>query len=61
MTQVPQQSRSGLAMMVVGALGLVAAVWWLLAVADPMPMFIILAGGGLVFIGAGAALRRSRS
>lgn len=46
-------------MMIVGALGLVVALVWLLAVPDPFPMWLIIAGGGLTFIGAGAALTRN--
>jgi len=61
MTQDQERSRSGLTMMIVGAIGLVAAFLWLVAMADPMPMFIIIAGGSLVFIGAGAAMRRPQA
>ncbi len=58
MSSESMEDRRGLIMMSVGAIMLVAAVGWLLFAADPMPMFIIIAGGGGVFIGAGAALRR---
>jgi hypothetical protein len=50
--------RRGQTMMIVGALGVLAAFLWLLAVDDPFPMWLIIAGGGLVFLGAGAALAR---
>ena len=46
-------------MMIVGVAGLVAALVWMLAVSDPLPMWLIIAGGGLVFFGAGAALNRT--
>ena len=48
----------GTIMSVVGVIGLVAAVVWLFVVDDPFPMWLVLAGGGLTFIGAGAAIRR---
>jgi drug/metabolite transporter superfamily protein YnfA len=53
------RQRRGRAMMIVGVVGVVAALMWLLAVSDPFPMWLIIAGGGLVFIGAGAALNKS--
>jgi hypothetical protein len=48
---------SSLVMAVVGALLVVAGLAWLLWAADPLPMWIVLSGGGLVFLGTSAALR----
>jgi preprotein translocase subunit Sss1 len=53
------QKRRALAMTVVGVLGLLAALVWLLVVSEPFPMWLVIAGFGLVFIGAGAALNRT--
>ena len=47
-------------MMVVGALGVLTALVWLIVVSDPFPMWLIIGGGGLVFLGAGSALNRSQ-
>ena len=55
------RQRRARSMMIVGVVGLVAALVWLLAVFDPFPMWLIIAGGGLVFIGAGAALNGTRT
>lgn len=52
---------AGVAMVVVGLVGLVVAVLWLFLTDDPFPMWLIFAGGGLTFIGAGAAMRRNRT
>ncbi|MCV2393259.1 hypothetical protein OEB99_02965 [Actinotalea sp. M2MS4P-6] len=49
----------GLAMMIVGLIGIAAAVVCLLVVTDPFPMWLVIAGGGLVFLGSGAAMRRT--
>jgi hypothetical protein len=46
-------------MMIVGLIGALAALVWLLLVEEPSPMWLIIAGGGLVFLGAGAALDRN--
>jgi hypothetical protein len=46
-------------MMVVGLILLVAAAGWLLMAAEPFPMWLLLAGGGLTFIGVGAAANRT--
>ncbi len=51
-------SRSWLTMLIVGGLLVVAGLAWLLLASDPQPMWIVLTGGGGVFMGAGAALRR---
>ena len=47
-----------LVMVGVGVLALVASAVWLVVAAEPFPMWLIIAGGGLLFIGAGSALRR---
>jgi hypothetical protein len=49
---------SSAVMMAVGLVLIVAGLVWLLVVTPPLPMWIVLTGGGLVFLGAGAALRR---
>ncbi len=53
-----QTTRQGRIMMIVGLVLLLAATGWLLIAAEPFPMWLIIAGGGLVFIGAGAAANR---
>ena len=50
--------RRGQVMVLVGLLGVIAALAWLIWVTDPFPMWLIIAGGGLVFLGAGAAMTR---
>ena len=52
-----ESRNSGVVMMVVGAITLVAAAVWLFVVDEPFPMWLILAGGGLMFLGVGAAIR----
>ena len=47
-------------MMAVGVFGILTAFVWLLVVTDPFPMWLIIAGGGLVLLGAGAALTRTQ-
>jgi FtsH-binding integral membrane protein len=48
---------AGVAMMVVGVVGLIVAAVWLFAMTDPFPMWLIIAGGGLLFLGTGSAIR----
>ncbi len=48
-------------MMVVGFIGILAAFVWLLVVPDPFPMWLIIAGFGLVLLGAGSALNRTHN
>ena len=48
----------GRVMVGVGVLALVAAAVWVVVAVEPFPMWLILAGGGLLFIGAGSALQR---
>lgn len=47
-------------MVVVGLVLVLAGIVWLLTVTPPLPMWIVLCGGGLVFVGAGAAMRRQQ-
>ncbi len=56
-----QTNRRGrmMMMMVVGLVFLAAAAGWLLMAAEPFPMWLIIAGGGLMFIGVGAAANRT--
>jgi hypothetical protein len=54
-----QTTRRGRMMMVVGLVFLVAAAGWLLMAAEPFPMWLLIAGGGLMFIGVGAAANRT--
>jgi hypothetical protein len=46
-------------MMIVGLLMVAVAAVWLVVVSEPFPMWLIIAGAGLVFLGAGAALSRT--
>jgi len=50
--------RNGRVMMVVGIVGLLAALGWLLLASEPFPMWLIIAGGGLMFLGVGASIGR---
>jgi hypothetical protein len=47
-------------MMAVGLVLIVSGAVWLFTVTPALPMWIVLSGAGLVFVGAGAALRRQR-
>lgn len=51
----------GLAMIITGALMLLASVLLLLLVQDPFPMWLIIGGAGVMFIGVGSAIRRQHS
>ena len=52
------RSQSGMAMQIVGLVMIVVAVIWLFVVDDSVPMWLIIAGGGVMFLGVGAAVRR---
>ena len=52
------EPRNGLVMMITGGLMLLASVLYLLLVDDPFPMWLIIGGGGVMFIGVGSAIRR---
>lgn len=53
--------RNGLVMLVVGALMLIASVLYLLLVEDPFPMWLLIGGAGVMFIGVGSAIERQQS
>lgn len=45
-------------MMITGILMLLASVLYLLIVEDPFPMWLIIGGAGVMFIGVGSAIQR---
>ena len=51
----------GAVMQIVGILMVVGALIWLLVVEDPFPMWLIIAGVGVMFLGVGAAIRGNSS
>lgn len=53
--------RNGLIMRIVGMLMLLASVVYLFLVEDPLPMWLILGGAGVMFIGVGLAIERQDS
>jgi hypothetical protein len=53
--------RNGLATMIVGALMLLASVLYVFLVEDPFPMWLIIGGAGVMFIGVGSAIQRRYS
>jgi hypothetical protein len=46
-------------MQIVGVVMIVAAAVWLFVSDEPFPMWLIVAGGGVMFLGVGAAVRRT--
>lgn len=58
MSSSHDQSPSGVVMQVVGVAMLVVALVWLFAADDPFPMWLIISGGGVMFLGVGAAVQR---
>jgi tetrahydromethanopterin S-methyltransferase subunit E len=44
-------------MQLVGVAMMVLALMWLVVADDPFPMWLILAGGGVTFLGVGASIR----
>jgi hypothetical protein len=52
-------NRSGLVMTLTGVAMLLAALGMLTLMGDPFPMWLIIAGGGVMFIGVGASVRRA--
>jgi hypothetical protein len=52
------RSQSGAAMQIAGLVMIVVAAIWLFFVDEPFPMWLIIAGGGVMFLGVGAAVRR---
>lgn len=57
MTSKTNRETSPAAMMVVGGVMVLAAVPLLLFVDDSFPMWLLVAGAGLMFLGVGAAMR----
>ena len=57
MASPSEWSRSGLVMQLVGVAMMVLALMWLVVADDPFPMWLILAGGGVTFLGVGASIR----
>lgn len=55
------KSRNRLAMLTAGALMLLASVLYLLFVEDPFPMWLIIGGAGVMFIGVGSAIQSEHS
>jgi len=51
--------QSGVMMQIVGAAMVVVAAIWLFVSDEPFPMWLIVAGGGVMFLSAGAAVRRA--
>jgi drug/metabolite transporter superfamily protein YnfA len=49
--------RNGLVMMITGGLMLLASVLYLLLVDDSFPMWLIIGGAGVMFIGVGSAIQ----
>lgn len=48
-------------MMIVGAVMLIASALYLFLVDDPFPMWLIIGGAGVMFIGVGSAVQRQHS
>lgn len=46
-------------MQTIGVVMVVAAAIWLFVADEPFPMWLIVAGGGVMFLGACAAVRRT--
>ena len=53
------RTHSGVAMQIVGVVMIIAAAIWLFVADEPFPMWLIVAGGGVMFLGVGAAVRRT--
>ena len=58
MSATTSHTQSGAVMQIVGAVMIVIAMIWLFVVDDPFPMWLIISGGGIMFLGVGAAVRR---
>ena len=57
MASYTDRGTPGVAMMIVGGVMLVAAASLLLFVDDSFPMWLLVSGAGLMFLGVGAAMR----
>ena len=53
------RTQSGVVMQIVGVVMIVVAAVWLFIADEPFPMWLIVAGGGVMFLGVGAAVRRA--
>jgi len=53
--------RTGKVMTATGGLMLLAAVLFLFLVDDPFPMWLLIGGAGVMFIGVGSALQRQNA
>ena len=53
------RTQSGAVMQVVGVVMVVVAAIWLFVADEPFPMWLIVAGGGVMLLGVGAAVRRN--
>lgn len=53
--------RNGVVMMTVGVLMLIASALYLFLVDDPFPMWLIIGGAGVMFIGVGSSVQRQHS
>jgi drug/metabolite transporter superfamily protein YnfA len=53
------RTQSGAVMQIFGVVMIVVAAIWLFVADEAFPMWLIIAGGGLLFLGVGAAVRRS--
>ena len=52
------KQRNGLVMMMTGGLILLSSVVYLILVDDPFPMWLIIGGAGVMFIGVGPSFQR---
>lgn len=48
-------------MLIAGALMLLVSVLYLFLVEDPFPMWLLIGGAGVMFIGVGSAIQRQHS
>ena len=53
--------RNGLAMRITGVVMLLASVFYLFLVEEPFPMWLILGGAGVMFIGFGSTIGKQQS
>ena len=53
--------RNGLVMRITGVVMLLASVLYLFLVEDPFPMWLILGGAGVMFIGVGSTIGKQQS
>ena len=61
MSDQARRHRQWLAMELIGVVLIVAAFAVLVLVDDPLPLWVVLAGGGVMFLGAGAVIRGDSS